>query len=431
MLFQEIILEFTRAWQIIWGIFRVWWWILLPFIVVRPFLSLWLWWRNELWYKTQEKVLLEIKIPKEILQPIKAMENVFSGLWAIYDPSNWKEKWIEGKCLLNFSLEIVGIDGQPHFFIRVPKPLKALVESNIYAQYPEVEISEVSDYTQAVPSDIPNQDWDLWGCSLHTLKEDIYPIKIYSKFFEDKSDIKEEKRIDPLAGLLEGMAKLKKGEQMWVQILVKPITGQENSFLNRGKKKIEELAHRPKNTKQKRIVQEAAEILAFGIKEKEQEQAELIPSEMRLLSGEKEEIIAIEEKMAKYFFEVSIRFIYLGKKEVFFKPHLKTPLAFFTQFSTQNFNGFKPWGKTITKVTYCFIKRRTYLLKKRIFRLYKSRLSPLYPVSSKPGGIQGVFVLNIEELASLFHFPSKEAAQAPSLERVESKKGEAPPGLPV
>lgn len=431
MLFQEIILEITRIFQIIWGVFRVWWWVILPFIVIRPFLFLWLWWRNEVWSKKQKSILLEIKLPKEVSKPIKAMETVFSGLWVIYDPCNWKEKWIEGKYLLSFSLEIVSIDGQPHFFIRVPESSKALVESNIYAQYPEVEIAEVPDYTQAVPQDIPNKDWDLWGCSFQTLKEDIYPIKTYSKFFEESIQTKEEKRIDPIAGLLEGMAKLKKGEQLWVQFLVKPITGKENSFLKRGKKKIQELARRPEKTKPKRIIQEAAEILVFKAKEEGEKEKSPIPSEMQLLSGEKEEILAIEEKMSKYFFEVSIRFIYLGKKDAFFKPHVKTPLAFFTQLSTQNFNGFKPLSKTITKVVYFFIKRRTYVLKKRLLRLYKSRLNPFSPVSSKEGGKEGVFVLNIEELASLFHFPSEEVAKAPFLERLESKKGEPPTGLPT
>jgi hypothetical protein len=121
----------------------------------------------------------------------------------------------------------------------------------------------------------------------------------------------------------------------------------------------------------------------------------------------------------------------LGKRDVFFKPHIKTPLSFFTQFSTQNLNGLRPWNRTITRVTYFFVKRRIYVRKRRLFRLYKDRLSPLYPVSSKPGGLEGVIVLNTEELATLFHFPSKAVAVAPFMERLEAKKGEAPPGLPT
>lgn len=418
--------------SIIWQLLKSWWWVILPFLLVRPFLFLWLWWRQQVWTKKVEKTILEVKIPREILKPIKAMESVFSGFWAIYDPPNWKEKWIEGKYLLTLSLDIVNIDGQTHFFIRVPEKLKKLIESNVYAQYPDAEIAEVPDYTQAVPQDIPNKEWDLWGCSFQTLKEDIYPIRTYKKFFEEKEDVKEEKRIDPMAGLLEGLATLKKGEQLWIQFLVKPVTNLESKIVDRAKEKVNELVHRPKKEKQKPIAQEAAEILVFGPKEEEKkEEKELIPPEMRLTPGERDEVTAIEDKVSKYCFEVGIRFIYLGRREAFFKPHIRTPLAFFTQFSTQNFNGLKPWGRTITKVTYFFVKRRLLLRKRRLFRLYKSRLPPLFPLKSKPGGLEGAIILNTEEMASLYHFPSKAVAQAPFLERLEAKKGEAPPGLPT
>lgn len=425
---------FSQIGNVAWQIFRAWWWLILPFLLVRPFLFLWLWWRQQLWTKKVEKVILEVKIPKEILKPIKAMENVFSGFWAVYDPPNWKEKWIEGKYLIALSLDIVSIEGQTHFFIRVPEKLKGLIKSNIYAQYPDAEVAEVPDYTEAVPQDIPNKDWDLWGCSFQTLKEDIYPIRTYAKFFEEAGEriTKEEKRIDPMAGLLEGLATLKKDEQLWLQFLVKPVTNLESKIVDRAKAKVDKLVHRPEKQRQKPIAQEAAEILVFGPKEEEKkEEKELIPPEMRLTPGEREEVAAIEEKIGKYCFEVSIRFIYLGKRESFFKPHIRTPLAFFTQFSTQNLNGLKPWGRTITKVTYFFVKRRLALRKRRLFRLYKSRLPPLFPIRSKPGGLEGVFILNTEEMATLFHFPSRAVAQAPFMERLEAKKGEAPPGLPT
>ena len=42
-----------------------------------------------------------------------------------------------------------------------------------------------------------------------------------------------------------------------------------------------------------------------------------------------------------------------------------------------------------------------------------------------------IFVLNTAEMASMFHFPSRAVAPAPSVPRIEMKRGEAPPGLPV
>ena len=41
------------------------------------------------------------------------------------------------------------------------------------------------------------------------------------------------------------------------------------------------------------------------------------------------------------------------------------------------------------------------------------------------------FLISNEELATIFHFPGRGVAAAPFVPRVESKKGEAPPGLPT
>jgi len=84
-------------------VLKNWWWIILPFIFWPPFSFLWLWWRYEEWKKKIEEIMLEIKLPEEILKPIKAMESVFASIWQIYDPPNWKEKWFEGKKLLDMS----------------------------------------------------------------------------------------------------------------------------------------------------------------------------------------------------------------------------------------------------------------------------------------------------------------------------------------
>ena len=53
------------------------------------------------------------------------------------------------------------------------------------------------------------------------------------------------------------------------------------------------------------------------------------------------------------------------------------------------------------------------------------RVSPAFP------GKGGTFVLNTEELATMFHFPGKQYASAPFIKRIEAKTGEAPPGLPT
>ncbi len=390
---------------------------------------MYIWWRQERYDATVKRIVLEIKIPKEVLRPIKAMEQAFAGFHAIHDVFTWREVWVEGQFILRIALEIVSIGGEIHFYIRVPQQFRGIIESNIYAQYPEAEISEVPDYAKNVPQDIPNKEWDLWGTDEINSKPDPYPLKTYPKF-ELETLTKEEKRIDPLAGLLEGLATLGPGEQMWVQIVAKPIR-EEKDWINQGLAIRDKLVRRPEKPKQKPMIQEAAEILILGeipgaapVAEKE-----VIPPEMKLTPGEREIVSAIEEKIGKFGFDCNIRFIYLGKRDVFFRPRARTPFGFFKDISSENLGGLKPDKRTLTKVKsvpFWFLdKRRVYLRKRRLFKRYVKRVAPFWPRTG------GTFVLNTEELATLFHFPGRMAAPAPSMPRIEAKKGEAPPGLPV
>jgi hypothetical protein len=418
------------AWQII----KNWWWLPLPFILWWPFSFLWLWWRTDLWLSKIKFILLEVKIPKEVLKPMRAMETVMDALWQpMYDPPDWWEKWIEGKKVLSYSFEIVSIDGEPHFFIRIPEASRDSVESIVYSQYPEAEISIVDDYSKYIPQDIPNKDWDLWAADYRLLKPDPYPIKTYSKF-ETEHEAKEEKRIDPLAGLLEAMAKIKPGEQLWVQITAAPVTNKEVPWITEGEKIRDELAKRGTKVKRRPMILEAADVLITGEPAgmpKEEKEA-VIPPEMRLTPGERDIVAGVENKISKRGFKTNIRFIYLGKRDVFFKPNLRLVFGYFASYVTENLNGLVPWGKTLTKIHKSWFlplnliwNRRMYLRKRAIFRKYRKRFSPLFPRKG------GTFILNTEELGSLFHFPGRGVAPAPFVSRVEAKKGEAPPGLPT
>lgn len=425
-MFHEIL---SSTLPVFWQVFKNWWWVILPFLLWHPVLFLYRFWRMELWDATIQKVLLEIKMPKEVIKPIKAMEHVFAGFHAIHDVITWREKWIEGQFQLRFALEIVSLGGEIHFYIRVPKRFRDIIESNIYSQYPEAEISEAPDYILNIPSGIPNKDWELWGTDVINTKPDPYPIKTYAKF-ESEVQPKEEKRIDPLAGLLEGMSVLKPGEQLWVQIVVKPIREQDKDWVGEGREIRDKLARRPEKPKPKPMIQEAVEIWLPGWSPEEApKEKELIPPEMKLTPGEREIIAGIEEKITKFGFDCNIRYIYLGKRDVYFGPRARLPYGFFKEVSLENLGGFKPEKRTMTKVKSVFFwfldKRRLYIRKRRIFRYYQRRWTPYFPRHG------GTFVLNSEELATLFHFPGKIVAPAPGVPRIEAKKGEATPGLPV
>ena len=416
-------------------IIKNWWWIILPFVLWKPFIFHYLFWRNSKWLKRQKYVMLEIKLPKEILKPVRAMEQVMASMHATaYQPPDWWEKWIDGQVQLSLSFEVASFGGEPHFYVRTPVMYREAVESSIYSQYPEVEIQEVDDYTKYVPQNIPNKEWDLFAADYTLLKDDHYPIKTYLKF-ETEHETKEEKRVDPIAALLEAMAKIKPGEQLWIQITAEPFSEDvAKDWIVKGEELRDKLSKRPGHTgAQKPIVQEAAEILITGKpSEAPVEEKDIIPVEMRLTPGEREVVTRIEEKISKPVFISNIRFIYLGKREIWFKPNFRLAFSYFNGYTTANLNALFPRGDTLTKIHKSWflplnliIRRRHYLRCRKIFRNYIKRFTPFFPREG------GTFVLNAEETASLFHFPGKTVAPAPGISRVEAKKGAVPPGLPI
>lgn len=397
----------------------------------------------------QKKVLLEIKMPKEVLKPLKSMEQVLLAIWGgVFDPPDWFEYWFEGKDMDSVQFEMASLNGEPHLYVRCTAGKRNVLEAAIYSQYPEAEISIVDDYTKQVPQDIPNKDWEMWGAEYRMDKKDIYPIKTYSKFFEETESAKEEKRVDPMATLLEGMAKLGPGEQLWIQIAAAPIVsindilaGGFRDFIKEGRTEADKLAKRDQPVKRKSLLVEAFEEVAYGkVPGVVEKKVEMFPAELRLTPGEKEKVEGVEEKVSKRCFQCFIRFIYLAKRDNYFGGAKGIPFSFFNQFSTENLNQLRPFPSTLTKVKQ-FITvfgkpipiwnilrpRRVYVKKRRMFYRYTKRMPPLFP---KSAGLAS-FLLNTEELATIFHFPGRAVAPAPFVSRVESKRGEAPAGLPM
>jgi hypothetical protein len=361
-------------------------------------------------------------------KPIRAMENVIVGFWPLYGVPGWYDKWWKGKTEAGFSLEIISTDGNPRFLVRCPADDRALFESSIYAEYPEAEIFEVDDYTQKLPSDIPNERWDVWGTDF-TMKEDVYPIKTYREF-ETEKEIREEKRIDPMANLIEGLNRIEKGEQIWIIISATPVADSEIGFFKKADKEINKIAGRKEKPKGLGFFADVLNTLTGFPPKPEVKEDDALP-EMKLTSGEKEKIKAIEAKKSKHLYECFVRFVYVAKKEKFSGSRVKLPIGYINQFNGQN--KLTPWKETITKISqgwynwFWFIERRLYVRKRKIFRNYLRRVPAFFPRSKKGQ----TFILNSEELASLYHFPSKYSSPYSSISRVEAKKKEPPSNLPV
>jgi len=424
-------------------VIRIWWWLFAPLILLPWAKTLYLWWAGwDKWYKEQKWVLLEITPPKEIEAPFRAMEDVFSVVWTIGDQANWREIYCEGELPLApywVSWEIACIEGKIRFYIRCLDVHRHVVESVLYAHYPDIEIKEAADYTQNVPQDIPNEEWDFYGEDYILKKEDAYPIKTYPSFFEENVETKEEKRIDPIISLLEGMSRLGPGEQIWIQFITAPILSTDIPWVDEAQKIISKTARRSAPKKPKTIGEEmrsiAQEVISgpgTAVKGKETYLSPALSpeglKEMILTPGEREILFAIENKIKKAAFKTNIRQIYLAKRDYFKSPHGKIARSYFPHFATQNLNFILFSVKTRPKIHYVLRQRRKYYRMRKLFRMYIQRLPSSFPELVGHGNM----ILCTEELATIFHFPTKVGAQlAPSVIVTEAKKGGPPPTLPT
>ena len=148
----------------------MWLW---AFLILRPMVtSSWLFWRNESFKKKQKNILLEIRIPRLVKESPRAMEQVMASLHSLRNvASDLGERWKDGEVTRWFSLEMVSFGGEIHFYIRVVKKQRNLVEAAFYAYYPDVELEEVDDYIEtAIPVDMQEvyrQGYDFWGTQIH------------------------------------------------------------------------------------------------------------------------------------------------------------------------------------------------------------------------------------------------------------------------
>ena len=406
--------------------------LIYAFVIVLMAYDVWLNAKQSQWFMKKKWVFLAIDIPRDSEQTPKAVEQLFATLSGAHTPISKKEKW-EGQFQLSFSFEIISIDGYVQFLIRTTDYLRDLVESAVYSQYPDAEITEVSDYTTDIPSKFPNDDYNMWGTEVVLVAPEYIPIRTYTEFEDSVSgEFK-----DPMASVIETMSKIRNGEQVWLQILMRP-TGAE--WIKKASAAVMKLAGK-KGPAPKKPFYESILSSIFGLftlnngesmfywtdaeanKSKKDTKKEDLPSQMlHLTPGEKGKIEAIERKASKIGFECKIRLIYLSPHEQYNPGRVITPVfGSLKQFSTLDLNAFKPDAKTKTKIEWFFVKHRLAERRQNLIKAYKFR-------SNRAG--HSHFILNTEELASLWHFPSIEIS-TPMLQKTESKKSEPPFALPI
>ncbi len=367
--------------------------------------------------------VLELRLPKDTFKSPLSMETVLHAIHNTSDGSHYAQFW-KGETRPWYSLEIMSVEGAVKFMIWTEDRRKSNLMSALYAQYPGIEISEREDYAKSVQYD--PKEWKIWASEFAFTKKEnanAYPIKTYVDYGLDK-DPKEEFRVDPLTHLIEWLGSLRPNEQAWFQFIIR---AHKNDQKKSGYlwKRTDKYQEEVQNEVHKLLMRDPKTKVSGEVNEETglAKKPTLSPGEMNIVE-------AIERKAQKLVFDVCIRALYIAKRSSFDTPFgIGGCISSLKQFSTGHLNGFKPGGsKQVpggldhTWEDYKDTKRNYY--SKRILMAYRRRSAFYPPYKTK------TLVMNTEELATMFHFPGSVAA-TPTLDRVPSKKAEAPGNLPV
>ena len=402
--------------------------VLSPILIVGTlffiFFDLWIEYTRAKAISEQEHVVVEIKLPKETMKSPASMELFLTALHQTSGEGGWFGRYWYGKTRAWFSLELVSVEGQIHFFIWMRKRFKGLIASSLYAQFPGIEVHDAEDYAMTVHYD--PKTMEIWAADFEFKKEDAYPIKTYVDYGLDQ-DPKEEFKVDPMAPVIEFLGSIGVNQQAWIQIIVRAYKKSDHVlpghlFKTYDKRQVE--AEKIVNKMHKRnpktkVAGEEIEGTTFS----------KMP---RITKGEEEIISAIERNVTKLGFDVGIRCMYIAKKENFNSANPGAMQSIWKQYTAQQMNSLgtnddlwferidMPWEDISGKTAEHFSRQALDMYKRRSY---------FFPPYTHIHGHLKPLIMSSESLATIYHFPGQVAA-TPTLARVPSKKGQAPPNLP-
>ncbi|OGL62613.1 hypothetical protein A3C09_02060 [Candidatus Uhrbacteria bacterium RIFCSPHIGHO2_02_FULL_47_44] len=407
-------------------------WIPVLTTLLWGFSELWLMERQAEFAAKQKYICLAVDVPSMTEQTPKALENLFSVLYAAKSTPTFKEKWFDGKFMPTFSFEIVSEEGYMQFIIRTQAKFRDVIEAGIYAQYPDAELNEVDDYVTKIPKIFPDEKYDMWGAEFTLDKPSHFPIRTYVDFEDQMTgEIK-----DPLGYTLEQMSKMKPGEHFWFQLVIQP-TG--NEWKKAGITHVNKTFGVEEKAAAKSDIAAAAGTMfklpfeliehatavdlapIFGMASAEKKVEDPWKA-FKLGPAQQDEAKAIMRKTIKVGHAVKIRIVYCAQKPVYKKGDRVTMIkGILNQYSHLNLNSFKMHAASVPKDDYFWQKWDYEKKQGTLMKAYQGRS---WGIGANP------VYLNAEELATLWHFPTI-SIKAPLIKKAEARRAEPPVGLPI
>ena len=331
----------------------------------------------------QEAVVLLLEIPRANDKKELSAEQMFASLHGILKPR--KSFFTEGYQFQDkISFEIASIGLRIRFFVWVPKHLQAFLEGQIYAQYPTAQISELEqDYaSRQIDQTV------LYTTELTLTDHETLPIKTFPSF-----------EVDPLAATTATLAKLDQpNEEMWVQIIVRPVS---DEWHRKSAKMVNRIKSGGASWGNASGLGYFSQAMSAIVKPPE---ASTSKPSYEPTDRDKTRITAIEEKSRKLGYQVKIRILYAGNDEYIAKQRMQAMVGTFKQFNTTNLNGFQSKYPSFDRNKLVDFKERSF--------------------------IDRGYILNIEEVASLYHMPHT-SVETPNIVWATTKTAEPPAKLPL
>ena len=335
----------------------------------------------------QETILL-VMVPRESSSEAAKTENLdetrsqigvaeswLSTLGAMRKPRGLRT-WLWGRHD-QFSLELVSQNGLISFYVAVPAYLRHFMEQQILAQYPEAQITEVIDYNMF------SARGEVLGCYLKTNADPALPLNTYVHL-----------NSDPLQSLTNSLSGIAPADGVAIQIIVRPA---HKAWRSRSSK-IARALHEGKTLRESISAQRGWNVFQTKKKDELQKpQRQTTPLEQRQVEG-------IEQKASKAGFDCNIRVVVSAGDQTIARRYLDSIVNSFGQFT------FYQYGNSLRAVS----SKSSKLVEDFIFRVYDPSLRML---------------LNTEELASIFHFPTP-FLDTPNIRWLLARKLSAPSNTP-
>lgn len=365
--------------------------IIMSFLVVRLIIF-----RRSVRNSYQKNSVFLIRLPKEkpkedqgfttqqLREEIARSETIFASIGGLKAERGF-DAWLHGRSD-HFSFEIVASNNKIAFFVVMPPDKARYLEQQIHAYYPDASIEQVPDYNIFTPQS------QIVGAYLKTKKHYVFPLHTYQKM-----------EVDPMNSLINVISKLENNESIAIQYVVRSARKEWHSTARKiihniqKKNSIKEgMSAGSALNEISSIVNTVAQNSNHNNNEQPQNQKKLTPQEEELLKS-------MEEKNSKAGLDVNIRLVVSApskEKAIMYLNNIGDSFMEYNHYS---------YGNSFTRAI-----KSPRQISDFIYRRFNGKISSL---------------LNTEELASLFHFPLKNA-ETPNILWLTSKVAPAPSEVP-